>query len=472
MRGLRGPIGSGKSTACCYEIIRRGCEQRPAPDGVARTRWAVVRNTYPELKTTTIRTWHALIPQHAGEWFEQGPPRHLLRMKHEAGHIVEIEVIFIALDSQADVRKVLSLELTGAWVNEAREIPKAVIDALTGRVGRYPRAQDGGATWSGIILDTNPPDTDHWWYTLAERDAGTEQGRQLVGSVAEAETDLRRMGVLGAEQPLFEFFAQPAGISADAENLPNLPAGYYQLASAGKTEDWVRVYVRGEYGFVQDGKPVHPAYRDSLHCRPAQYLPPLPLVVGMDFGLTPAAVYLQMSVAGQWRVVGELVATDMGVARFAEVLARDIQQRFPGARADFYGDPAGDTRDAQERTVFDILRAKHVAARPAPSQEPTIRRAALTGPLSRLIDGEPGLIVDPSCSYIRKGLGGKFRYRRVAVAGDARYEDRPEKNAYSHPCEALEYGLLGGGENPKALPRGTAPIAPVRVKNHWTIYGR
>ncbi len=51
---------------------------------------------------------------------------------------VDMEVLFRALDRPDDAKKVLSLELTGAWVNEAREVPKGIIDALGDRTGRYP----------------------------------------------------------------------------------------------------------------------------------------------------------------------------------------------------------------------------------------------------------------------------------------------------------------------------------------------
>ena len=44
-RSIRGPIGSGKTTACIAEIIKRAHEQRPGPDGRRRTRWAAIRNT-------------------------------------------------------------------------------------------------------------------------------------------------------------------------------------------------------------------------------------------------------------------------------------------------------------------------------------------------------------------------------------------------------------------------------------------
>ena len=54
-RGLRGPVGSGKSVACWIEIFRRALAQEPGPDGIRRTRMAIIRNTNPQLKTTTIK---------------------------------------------------------------------------------------------------------------------------------------------------------------------------------------------------------------------------------------------------------------------------------------------------------------------------------------------------------------------------------------------------------------------------------
>ena len=56
-RGIRGPVGSGKSVACCVEIFRRALQQQKNKDGIRRSRWAVIRNTNPQLKTTTIKTW-------------------------------------------------------------------------------------------------------------------------------------------------------------------------------------------------------------------------------------------------------------------------------------------------------------------------------------------------------------------------------------------------------------------------------
>jgi len=441
VRGLRGPIGSGKSTACVMDILRRAAMQRPGPDGVRRSRWAVIRNTYPELKTTTIQTWHQWVPPSVGKWTDSATPKeHLLRFED-----VELQVWFVALDRPQDVAKLLSMELTGAWINEAREVPKAILDGLTGRVGRYPAVKDGGASWFGIILDTNPPDTDHWWYKLAEE-------RQPEG---------------------FAFFGQPAGDGPAAENLANLPAGYYERAKAGKDAEWIKVYVHGDYGFVQDGKPVYPEWRDGMHCRPAPLDPRRELWVGIDFGLTPAAAFGQRDVLGRWRVIDELVCEDMGALRFTEMLGQRMRERYEGVPVGgIFGDPSGDNRaQTDETTPFQILRAGNIMARPAPSNDFVLRREAVAKPLGRLIDGEPGLVVDPGCRMIRKGMGGGYAYRRIQVSGQERFRDVPDKNAFSHPCEALQYLMLGAGEGKSLIRSEASKGAPLMQHTNYDPLG-
>ncbi len=81
-----------------------------------------------------------------------------------------------------------------------------------------------------------------------------------------------------------------------------------------------------------------------------------------------------------------------------------------------------------------------------PTNEPTIRREAVAGCLNRLVDGEPGLLLSPHCKMLRKGFSGGYHYKRVRVVGDERYHDKPDKNAFSHPHDALQYLLSGAGE--------------------------
>jgi hypothetical protein len=65
---------------------------------------------------------------------------------------LEAEFMFIALDREEDVRKLLSLELTGAFANELREIPKSIVDALSVGSGAIPRCVAAALRGTGSLL--------------------------------------------------------------------------------------------------------------------------------------------------------------------------------------------------------------------------------------------------------------------------------------------------------------------------------
>jgi hypothetical protein len=459
VRGIRGPIGSGKSVGCCWEIWSRAQEQR-AHNGVRRSRWVATRNTYGELTTTTLKTWLDWFPEERfGKVVYGAPITHDLSWDAEDGTKVELEMWFLALDRPEHVKKLLSMEITGGWMNEAREQPKAILDGLTGRVGRYPMAQEGGASWSGVIMDTNPPDDDHWWYTLAEVD------------VPES----------------FAFWAQPPGDSEEAENLDwllqspetmALPVGhphrraagrlYYERLKAGKTNEWIKVYVKGQYGSVFDGKPVYPEWNDDLHVKAISPLQGVTLKIGLDFGLTPAAVITQTDARGRLLILDELCGEDMGIKQFLEdVLIPHLIQVYPThwAKKDelilFIGDPAGNQKaQTDERTCFEEVKAKKLRIRAAKTNAYLPRRSAVAWYLSKLIGGKPAFLLDPCCTVLRKGFNGGYKYRRIKVAGEERFTDDPMKNKYSHPHDGLQYAALeaGGSQATQAPQRQTRVV--------------
>lgn len=436
-----GPIGSGKTTTAIVKGMMISARQPRDAQGRRRSRAAIVRNTYPELRTTTIKSWHEWVPQDCGRWQSEGPPTHFVTGPDG----LDAEVMFLALDRPEDVRKLLSLELTWAWINEAREVPKAILDGLTGRVGRFPPVRDGGCNGPQILLDTNAPDSDSWYYRLAE--------------------ESRPDG--------FAFHRQPGGRSAGAENLPNLPAGYYARAVAGKSADWVRVYIDAEYGYVRDGKPVYPEFVDSLHVRAFELAPRAPIRVGLDFGLTPAAVIAARDAAGRWRIRSEVVTEDMGATRFADVLGRHLRERYADHPIDaITGDPAGDQRAAtDESTVYDVLRAHGIAARPAPTNDWIQRRDGFASLLTKLVDGEPAMLVHPDCRVLRKALAGGYCLRRLQVVGRDAFRDVPDKNEFSHVAEAGQYLVLGGGEG-RAVIRPQRTVAlPTMAESDYAIFG-
>ena len=434
--------------------MMRAVRQKPSPhDNVRYTRFVIVRNSYPELKTTTIKTWQELFPENTfGQMLYTPPITHHIRLPKRGDACgIDCEVIFLALDQPKDVRKLISLELTGAWVNEARELPKAVIDGLTHRVGRYPTKRDGGPTWHGVWMDTNPMDDDHWWYKLSEKD-------KLSGKFA------------------WQFFKQPGGVvevqpedlpdnpdandhifsggrwwtlNRKAENVSNLPSGYYMQMLGGKNLDWIRCYAEGKYTYVQEGRPVWPEYNDQMMSGEVEYDQQLPIHIGLDFGLTPAAAIGQRLNNGRWIILHEIVTEDMGLERFGTQLLAELNAKYPKAQVLIWGDPAGMQRDAiYEVTAFDYLRTLGLRAQPTASNNFKVRREGAAAPMQRLINGKPGLIVDKSCKMIRKSIAGRYHFKRIAVgAGHERFKDSPNKNEHSHIGDAFGYLMLGGGEH-------------------------
>jgi len=416
VRELIGPFGSGKSVACVIEVLIKAMAQQIGPDGLRRSRWAIVRNSYRELQDTTINTWNDWIPDSIAFW------KHTTMTCTLRFNDVVCEVLFRALDKPQDVKKLLSLELTGAWLNEAKEIPKPIFDAVQGRIGRYPAKKDGGPSWYGLIIDTNPPDSDHYLYRIMEEDK--PDGHSI--------------------------YHQPSGLSDGAENRENLPENYYERMALGKDREWINVYIHGKYGFVQDGKVIYPEYQDHVHCsdEELEYDPTKVLYIGIDFGLTPAAVMAQQQPSGQWQMLDEYVTEDMGATKFARELKKHLGQYFARARMELWGDPAGVQRaQTDAKTPFDVLANNGLPAAPTFTNDFLIRRDCVGNLFTRLdMGGNPAILISPKCKQLRKALAGGYKFRRLRVAGDERYEDHPNKNKYSHVAEAQQYLLLGAGE--------------------------
>ena len=470
-RGLRGPVGSGKSVACCVEIFRRCLSQQKGLDGKRKSRWAVIRNTNPQLKTTTIKTWLDWFPENDwGNFLWSVPYTHRIK----AGDL-DIEIIFLALDRPEDVKKLLSLELTGVWVNEAREIPKSIIDACTMRVGRYPSMRDGGATWYGVICDTNAPEEDHWWPIMS-------------GDVPTPDHLSRDESLMLVKPDNWEFFTQPPALNVQidkqnnilgyetnilAENKEYITPEYYSNIIRGKTKGWIDVYVLNKLGSIEEGKPVYMNFKEDAHIakEKIEINPNLPIYAGLDFGLTPAAVFGQRTVLGKWNIISELVCFDMGVTRFSELLRNEIAKNFAGMEVNIYGDPAGDFRSqTDERTPFQILRQYGIKASPAPSNDVALRIEAVDITLTRMLDGKAAFQLNKDCINLKKGFNGGYHYRRLQTSGD-RYDEKPLKNRYSHVHDALQYLMMGAGEG-RAILAGKTQSRPVIAKKDWNVFDK
>jgi hypothetical protein len=451
IKGVMGPVGSGKSVMCCWEIFGRSCSQVASPhDNVRRSRWLIIRSTYRELQKTTLRTWLDWFPQTAMHM--SAPISGVLTLPHPAndGTMVEIQLEFLALDTDQSVRDLKSLEITGVWANEASELPWSYLSRAYERTGRYPRADaDAGVKYKGfgMIMDTNPPSDTSWWYKFAEvmKPDGFAFFRQPPAVLKR-----EHQGKIWYEPNDGRDKRFPA-----AENIKNHNEGweYYMRQTRDNDHARIKVFLMGEYGTTVSGEPVYPEYRDAIHFshKPLVVHWGLPLWLGTDFGRTPCTVICQMGMDGQFRVLEEVKSENMGITQFTKDLLMPLlvnKYRFNQMRVFNFGDPAGaDRGQTDDATCIQIMNQLGVktAPCPVPKNSFVLRREAVATLLRSQLDGKPGLIVGSDAPFIREGFNGRYYYRKMntADAGDERVTNSPEKNMFSHPHDALQYVCFG-----------------------------
>ena len=279
---------------------------------------------------------------------------------------------------------------------------------------------DDGKPNAHIWGMTNPPDMDTFWE-----------------------------GFLSSPPENCHVTIQPGGNDPKADWLEYLPPDYYTNLAVGKDPDWIDVYINAKFGKSLAGMPVFRSFSRSLHCSdgPLNYSrnKNAPIIVGMDVALHPAAVFGQVDYKGRILI---------------------LEQRFPGHPAIFIIDPAGNTRaQTDEKTVLDVIRAEGLAVRTASTNVLQARLGAVDSALSRVVEGEPYLLIDSThCADLITCLAGKYRYRRKK---DGEAEDQPEK---SHPwsdiADALQYLCLHADTSGVYNREGNVEALPVKRSNY------
>lgn len=463
---IQGPIGSGTSTCSCHRIWKLAMEQEPDDAGVRKTRWLIVRSSYRQLKKTTIKTWLDWFPEvEWGDMMRSEPMTHMLRREHPSGDdtIIECEIIFLAIDSpETAEQEAASFEITGFWINEGQFVEKEVVDELLSRCGRYPSKKDGpGATWYGGFVDLNAPTEGHWIpYMRGDVPVPAEwSDEEKAAMKIPVRTDENGNTILdkdGKPVPAWRFLVQPPGLievkiegetryqpNPLAENQKHLKKSYMEQIR-GKKKEWIDQRVMNRVGLYMGGKPVYPTFSQQDHSDQSD-VPPVEgfsIILGLDFGRDPAAAFMQ-NVNDQWRVLSELIGDNESAERFAPRVVRHLSQEYPGFGWEAWGDPRGaDRTQSVETTAYDVFATHGIVVYPATTDNnPEMRRSTFEAVLSR----RNGFRVNHRCLTLRTGLAGGYHYRKIK-GQSGMYAPQPVKNRFSHIVEAVENGLMGGGE--------------------------
>jgi len=413
---VSGPVGSGKSSAAMMKIAYHAKNMRKGRDGVRRSRAVVVRNTNQMLTDATIPTFMTWFPEGIAGSYARTDKRFFLRFDD-----VECEVLFRGLDDANDVRRLLSLECSFGILDEYREIHPDIFNALQGRVGRYPSVANGGC-----VTDTGDPNHHIWGATNAP-DADTFWEEYMTSPPSTA-----------------SIFMQPSALSAEADWKGNLIANYYETLAEGKTEDWIDVYIHNKFGRSLSGTPVYQrSFVQDFHIASepleAIHSPSHPITLGIDFGRTPAVVFMQRDPRGRVLVLNELTAVNMGIETFiTSELTPFIANHYPGYDFVAAPDPAGFMKQQlNEMTLVDALKNAGFRCVKPPTNDPERRIQAVERLLALQVEGKAMFLVSPVCKQLIKGFRSGYRYKQRK---NGEMEDRPEKNESSHVHDALQYG--------------------------------
>lgn len=448
VKALLGPVGGGKSVACVYDSVRRPSLMPACNDGIVRYRRAICGTTYGQLERNLYPTWKRWLPEDGGdftpvaEWKGGGGRSAVHKLEWEVlrGNrlvIVQAEYVFAAVGDLAVEEFMRGFEPTDFWLYEVDQQPEAMIDVGITRLGRYPATSERGerdalpadAAFSPMIAcDLNAPDIDSWFYQKFEEDPPAG----------------------------FRVYKQPSGKSAKAENIGNLPRGYYdrQIEALSKRpggKHLITRMVHAKYAPSQAGEPVFVEYDDDVHLAPdeLQARRDVPLQLCFDQGLgQPACLGLQTMPSGQVRVLFEVVPGRMSARRFAAAVRDEIALVAAGVPLAevHYADPAGFTgadREDGELAWAEIVGAElGITIVPADTNEIDIRHTVVVDQLTYFVGpGEPGLILSRRCRMLRKGFVSHYMFeKRPAEKSQNR---KPVKNLWSNPHDALQYGLLG-----------------------------
>jgi hypothetical protein len=443
-RLIAGPVGSGKTTGCIFELLRRAIEQSPAPDGLRYTRFAIVRQTLKQLKDTVLKdiiSWlKGLVSYKVTD-----------NMIYVSFGNVRSEWLLIPLDEPEDQRRLLSMQLTGAWLSECIEMNHEIVAPVLGRCGRYPSAALGGSNWYGAIADTNMPTEGTPWHRLMAIET----------------------------PPHWQIFIQPGGMSDDAENLDyllqnsetlKLSPGHPDRIAQGRKyyinqiqanihqPAWVERYVHARYGEDPSGSAVHrQTFKRGFHtvsltkemlAQGAKHAiepsPGYPLIVVQDFGRNPSALICQSDHKGRALVLEEIVAKDIGLELHItqNLLPALNKERYINRQFYVIGDPAGRAKGSTfEETSFDTLKRHGLRSFPAPTNDPDKRISAVDSLLLQQRDGGAALLIDADlCPVLVLALASNYRYARRR---NDQLSPRPEKlHPWSDVADCLQYFCL------------------------------
>lgn len=483
MAVIRGPWGSGKTAGSIHRLWNHVVEQNYSTTNgrlKRRSRWFVMRESYPRIETTTLASFMDWFPENRYGRLFTGSRPYLYEIRVDD---IECDIYFGAQDDSQSDAMFKSLEPTGWYWNELEYINMSSFFSGHGRVGRFPRAIDGGSKWSGSIADTNAPGDNHWLPIMMGEASLPDDMSFDERSAFQKPEELAYFVQAPAVRPVKDAQGRVIDwtVNEDAENLKWLAdygraeaipgETYYRRARSGKTTRWIRANLANEIIATAEGDPVFSSYDENTHLSSVD-LVPVPgedVAIGLDFGRRPAAVFSQ-KINGQRQIQFDAAMQNAGATRFAPMVREILAKHYPWVLANrgglrIWGDPKGqDGVQTSDETAYDVFRAAGLPVLPAPVKQNNIdtRIEAVEYDLQRLVHGRPALLVSRRATRVKTALGGGYRFPKEKPAAIA--DRKPIKDQYSDIADALQYLQLGEGAGRAMAGRAEGRAQPVSTR--------
>ena len=409
-----GAYGSGKSIVLDLKAVSL-CFQYPG------TRVALIRDTYPNLRRTVLKTLSKIFIKFG--WSEGVQYRH---HKTDNAFIFtvgdrESELLYMAAKNEGvtleeAIKDFGSLEVDWCGIEEARDIDETIYLAIHNRIGRWGVIDN--KEHKQLMLVGNPADEEHYLYKRY------------------------RLGLTGAGKKITNREDYYYKTSSTYDNRRNLSAQYIKSLE-NMDEYFKNTYLHGMSGYhPPDGASVYPQFKYEYYVSEDKldHIPGGMILRGWDIGPTgvyKACVVGQKDKDGVLRVLKEFVSKEPGIERFGRIVADECKILYPKCDAYFdVGDPAafaGTQMDTMQSPAKILMKEFGIAM---------IEGVKAFGPrkdaVATMLNHNLIIFDRYGCSSLIKGFQGGYYYKKQDEQ-QGKYGTTPMKNKFSHGQDALQY---------------------------------
>ena len=395
---LIGPQGEGKTYAGFWGMIVHATKFKNKI-----MRGAIIRDTFENIKNMTIPS---ILDSSFGE-----------ATFHDGGKKMRsfnAQIDLFGIDDLASLTKLQGAEYTFVWLEEPapiidtptaglrEEVFDTALSRITRQKGAIPRLQ----------ITMNPASEDHWTY------------HRLF------------------EDPHNDEFVQT--------EIINIPYGENRHITTPQREvvkrafkdrpDLYKRYVEGKFSFVMTGEAVTPEYKEDYHYS-QKVLYPMPNIEVFRFwdgGLNPACVFCQITPSGKLHFLDTMQGENMGVRQLIQSKVKPLILRRYSQIKEWrdIGDPSMANREQSDssQSAAEIINEELNTTFELGEMDWQARRESVKEMLTRDL-----CLISKNDGILHRCFRGGWHYRKDASGKVLR--DKPVKDMYSHPGDAVSHGL-------------------------------